>query len=123
MRRRKSSRPYCRCLRACDSRGLAWSKAPDGFICQFSNFVLALDLLIALGNNRRCRMPAKNSISQTKRLSRREARHLDVKITFMEGIVRRDPHYVEALQILGDHYTERGKFDHSLKVDQQLSRL
>src|SRR5207245_6233148 len=47
----------------------------------------------------------------------------DLKITFMEGIVRRDPKYVEALQILGDHYTQRGKYNHSLSVDQQLSRL
>ena len=41
----------------------------------------------------------------------------------MEGLVRRDPQYVEALQILGDHYTQRGKYDHSLRVDQQLSQL
>jgi tetratricopeptide (TPR) repeat protein len=60
---------------------------------------------------------------KNKKWTRREVRDLDIKITFMEGIVRRDPKYVEALQILGDHYTQRGKFDHSLKVDQQLSRL
>ncbi|MRR38439.1 hypothetical protein EG829_28080 [bacterium] len=30
---------------------------------------------------------------------------------------------MEALQLLGDHYTERGLFDNSLKVDQQLSCL
>jgi tetratricopeptide (TPR) repeat protein len=50
-------------------------------------------------------------------------RELDVKIGFLEGIIRRDPVFVEALQILGDHYTQRGKFDSSLKVDQQLSLL
>src|SRR5258706_8662769 len=60
---------------------------------------------------------------KNKKWTRREVRDLDIKIMFMEGIVRRDPKYVEALQILGDHYTQRGKFDHSLKVDQQLSRL
>jgi tetratricopeptide (TPR) repeat protein len=48
---------------------------------------------------------------------------LDIKISFMEGIVRRDTSYVEALQILGDHYTQRGRFENSLKVDKQLSRL
>lgn len=48
---------------------------------------------------------------------------MDVRISFLEGLVRRDPQYVEALQILGDHYTLRGKFGLSLKVDQQLSRL
>jgi tetratricopeptide (TPR) repeat protein len=50
-------------------------------------------------------------------------RDLEIKITFIEGVVRRDPKFVEALQILGDHYTQRGKYDHSLKVDQRLSRL
>src|SRR4051812_2553481 len=70
-------------------------------------------------------MPVKNSVNsvKSKKLNRREVRDLDVKITFMEGIVQRDPKYVEALQILGDHYTQRGKYSHSLKVDQQLSRL
>ena len=67
-------------------------------------------------------MPEKNSV-KNKRLNRREIRDLDVKITFMEGIVRRAPEYIEALQILGDHYTQRGHFDNSLKVDKKLSRL
>src|SRR5438552_9163185 len=67
-------------------------------------------------------MPEKCS-AKNKKLTRREVCELEVKITFMEGIVRRDPKYVEALQILGDHYTQRGKYDNSLKVDQQLSRL
>jgi len=67
-------------------------------------------------------MPEKCSF-RNKQLSRKETRELDVKITFLEGLVRRDPHYVEALQILGDHYTQRGEYDHSLKVDEQLSRL
>ena len=67
-------------------------------------------------------MPEKCS-SKTRKWTRKDVQDLDVKITFMEGIVRRDPKYVEALQILGDHYTQRGKFDRSLKVDQQLSRL
>jgi len=67
-------------------------------------------------------MPVKRS-AKSKRLNRREVRDLDVKIEFMEGIVKRDPAYVEALQILGDHYTQRGHFARSLSVDQQLSRL
>jgi len=67
-------------------------------------------------------MPRKSS-TRSKKLSRKEVRDLEVKITFLEGIVARDPKYVEALQVLGDHYTQRGRFEHSLKVDQQLSRL
>jgi len=66
---------------------------------------------------------AEKSGGKFKRLTRREVSDLDVKITFMEGIVRRDPRYVEALQILGDHYTQRGRYEYSLKVDQQLSHL
>ena len=67
-------------------------------------------------------MPEKCS-AKSKRLTRKETRELDVKISFLEGLVRRDPQYVEALQMLGDHYTQRGEFDDSLRVDQQLSRL
>lgn len=66
-------------------------------------------------------MPDKSS--PKKKMNRRETRDLDVKIQFMEGIVRRDPEYIEALQLLGDHYTQRGKFERGLKVDEQLSRL
>jgi len=68
-------------------------------------------------------MPVKNNTKSVKKLTRKDVRDLDFKITFMEGIVRRDPQYVEALQILGDHYTQRGRFDHSLDVDKKLSRL
>ena len=67
-------------------------------------------------------MPEKRS-AKSKKLTRKDLRDLDVKITFLEGIVRRDPRYVEALQVLGDHYTQRDKYDRSLRVDEQLSRL
>jgi tetratricopeptide (TPR) repeat protein len=66
-------------------------------------------------------MPEK--ISARKKMKRRESKDLDVKIQFMEGIVRRDPEYIEALQLLGDHYTQRGHYERGLKVDEQLSRL
>jgi tetratricopeptide (TPR) repeat protein len=66
------------------------------------------------------RMPKKPS---TKKLTREDKRALDVEIDFIEGIVRRDPDYIEALQILGDDYTKRGRFLDGLKVDEQLARL
>ena len=66
-------------------------------------------------------MPEK--ISARKKMKRRDSKDLDIKIQFMEGIVRRDPEYIEALQLLGDHYTQRGYYDRGLKVDEQLSRL
>lgn len=62
-------------------------------------------------------------VNTRRKLTRREQRDLDIEITFIEGVVQRDPHYVEALQILGDDYTLRGKFDDGLRIDRQLSRL
>jgi tetratricopeptide (TPR) repeat protein len=58
-----------------------------------------------------------------KKLTVEEQRELDVKIGFMEGVVRRDPGFVEALQVLGDDYTRRGRFVAGLKVDEQLAQL
>jgi len=69
----------------------------------------------------RC-MPQKRCV-RVKKLSQKEVRDLDVKIGFLEGILRRDENYVEAPQILGDHYTRRGKIQEGLKVDQKLSQL
>jgi tetratricopeptide (TPR) repeat protein len=66
-------------------------------------------------------MPEK--ISARKKTKRRESKDLDIKIQFMEGIVRRDPEYIEALQLLGDHYTQRGSYDQGLQIDEKLSRL
>jgi tetratricopeptide (TPR) repeat protein len=66
-------------------------------------------------------MPAKNTAR--KKMTRAEQRELDTKIEFIEGLVRRDPDYVDALQILGDHYTQRGRISEGLKVDERLARL
>ena len=66
-------------------------------------------------------MPAKNTAR--KKMSRVEQRELDTKIDFIEGLVRRDPNYVDALQLLGDHYTQRGRIGEGLKVDERLARL
>lgn len=56
-------------------------------------------------------------------MNRAEQRDLDTKIEFIEGLVRRDPNYVDALQILGDHYTQRGRITEGLKVDERLANL
>lgn len=58
-----------------------------------------------------------------KKLTRREQRDLEVEILFMEGLIRREPEYIEALQILGDAYTRRGKFLDGLGVDERLARM
>jgi tetratricopeptide (TPR) repeat protein len=67
-------------------------------------------------------MPRKCS-DRNKKLSRRDVRDLDVKISFLEGVVSRDPDFVEALQLLGDHYTQRGRYGDSLNVDRQLAQI
>jgi tetratricopeptide (TPR) repeat protein len=58
-----------------------------------------------------------------KKTNRANQRDLDTKINFLAGIVRRDPDYVDALQLLGDHYTQRGLFQEGLKVDERLAEL
>lgn len=65
----------------------------------------------------------KKSLSSRKKLTRQERRDLEVEITFLQGIVRRDPAYVEALQILGDAHTRRGEYNDGLKIDEQLAQL
>lgn len=66
-------------------------------------------------------MPAKNHTK--KKLTSAEQRDLDTKIQFIEGLIRRDPDYVDALQLLGDHYTQRGRYAEGLHVDERLARL
>jgi tetratricopeptide (TPR) repeat protein len=66
-------------------------------------------------------MPVKKSAK--KKSPNPDPRELDTKIQFMEGLVRRDPAYVDALQLLGDHYTQRGRFTEGLHVDERLAQL
>ena len=66
-------------------------------------------------------MPEKSSTK--KRLTPQQRKELDVTIGFLEGIVRRDPGYVEALQLLGDDYTRRGNYESGLEVDERLAKL
>src|SRR2546428_10357239 len=57
------------------------------------------------------------------KLTREQERDLDIEIGFIEGVVRRAPGFIEALQILGDDYTRRGRFADGLKLDEQLANL
>jgi len=66
-------------------------------------------------------MPKKTAAR--KKLSRQEQRNLDIEIGFLEGLVKRDPEFVDALLILGDDYTRRGRWSDGLKIDEQLIRL
>lgn len=65
---------------------------------------------------------AKKVLSK-KKLSPQQQHDLDIEIGFIERVVQRDPQYVEALQILGDDYTRRGKFENGLRIDEQLAQL
>jgi len=67
-------------------------------------------------------MASKSSDSKS-RSSREQTRALDIQIQFMEGVVKRDPRYVEALQLLGDNYTKRGRYSEGLNVDERLAEL
>ena len=67
-------------------------------------------------------MASKSSVSKS-RSARDQTRALDIQIQFMEGVVRRDPRYVEALQLLGDNYTKRGRYSEGLNVDERLAEL
>ena len=58
-----------------------------------------------------------------KNLSQQEQRDLDIEINFLEGVLKRDRGYVEALQLLGDDYTRRGRYEDGLQVDRRLARL
>lgn len=58
-----------------------------------------------------------------RQLSPVEVRNLDIEISFLAGLIRRDPAFVEALRLLGEAYSRRGHFLESLQVGQQLARL
>jgi|YelNatPaOPRAMG01_1025707.scaffolds.fasta_scaffold63106_2 tetratricopeptide (TPR) repeat protein len=61
----------------------------------------------------------KQSNSKAK-LSRRQIRDLDIEIDFLEGLVRRDPTYVDAVRLLAQDYALRGRFEDSLRLGQRL---
>src|SRR6266496_5251804 len=64
-----------------------------------------------------------NKSSTRRKLTRKEQRDLDIEISFMQGVVRRDPNCAEAWRVLSNDYSRRGKFDEGLKADKQLARI
>jgi len=67
-------------------------------------------------------MPVKKN-SARRKTRRADRRDTETKIEFMEGLLRRDPSYLEALQLLGDYYTQCARYDDGLKVDERLSSM
>ena len=47
----------------------------------------------------------------------------DFELSFFEGIVKKNPDYVEALIPLAEAYTRNGYYENGLKIDRRLSRL
>lgn len=54
-------------------------------------------------------------------MARKEDHSFD--ISFYESILRRDPSYVEVVEILGGLYTKAGRIADGLKMDRKLVRL
>lgn len=48
---------------------------------------------------------------------------IDFEIRFLEGLLKHQPDFVEALMMLGDNYTKRGLYRKGLDVDEKLARL
>lgn len=48
---------------------------------------------------------------------------LDFEISFYEGILKRNPNFVQALFVLGDLYTKKGLYEKGLKIDKKLAHL
>ncbi len=64
-----------------------------------------------------------NKTSTKRRLTRKEQRDLDIEIGFLEGVVDRDPKFVEAWKVLTEDYARRSKFSEGLKAVEQLARM
>ena len=47
----------------------------------------------------------------------------DFQIEFYEGVLRKNPNFVEALSALGDLYTAAGFFQKGLEIDERLIQL
>lgn len=48
---------------------------------------------------------------------------LQFEIALLEGILEREPQYVEALEMLAGYYTKAGRVDEGLAMDRRLVRL
>ena len=63
------------------------------------------------------------SLRRKQTRSSKKIHNLDFEIQFFEGLIKRDPHYIEALRILGDAYTKKGLYEKGLEIDTLLAQL
>lgn len=61
--------------------------------------------------------------SQPRKLTRQKTRGLDVEISFLEALRARSPDFADVLRLLGVAYSQRGRHQDALEVDEQLARL
>ncbi len=47
----------------------------------------------------------------------------DFQITFFEAVLKREPAYVDVIEVLGGLYTRVGRLDEGLRMDRRLVRL
>jgi tetratricopeptide (TPR) repeat protein len=64
-----------------------------------------------------------NKSTTKRKLTRKEQRDLDLEISFMEGVLQRDKHYIEALKVLAEDYSRRSRFQDGLQTDEKLAQL
>jgi tetratricopeptide (TPR) repeat protein len=64
-----------------------------------------------------------NKSAAQRKLTRKEQRNLDLEISFMEGVVKRDPRFYEAWEVLSEDYSRRAKFEEGVKADEHLARF
>lgn len=57
------------------------------------------------------------------KLLKEKPEDLDFEIKFYEGILSKQPDFLETLVALGDLYTRRGLFEKGLEVDRKLSGI
>ena len=48
---------------------------------------------------------------------------LDFEISFLEGVLKHRPNYIDALAPLAEAYTRRGFFEKGLEIDKRLAFL
>jgi len=58
-----------------------------------------------------------------KKLEIDEEDEIDFEIQFFEGLVHKQPDFVEALSALGDVYTKVGAYEQGLAIDERLAQL
>ncbi len=52
-----------------------------------------------------------------------EQKTKDFEISFFEGLVKKAPHYVDALIPLAEAYTKAGFYEKGLQIDKRLAKL